>query len=732
MQKNNFLEEGALIVLNAIPGSAAVIDQHGKIVETNRHWNSKSISNWLGIKPEGINYFDHCRKAIEKGNDYALKILLGIRDVLDNPDKNIEQIISIISNGQKHWSKVSISKLNGSDYVLLIFDDVTTNMNATQALRESEERYSQHFKHSVSGILIGTPDGKILDANPAACKILGYTKEELKQGGRNLIVNVDDPAHRKMMNIRNKTAFFEGEKEYIHKNGHSVPIHITSVLHRNQDGEMQIINTFRDKSTEKHVQHSLDEERRFTRTAIDSIPGIFFVIDKSLKIVRWNNTIEDNLGYHNNQLSSMGILQLVHPEDEKEVYKQLENIFKAGQGEFATRVLDRQGNTRTYHMYLNRFKNKKEEFLVSTGVDITEFLALEKEKSEQYALMKQLFENSPLATIMIEPDNKVKRVNKAFTELFGYSKDEVLGNNVNSLITDDQYNDESEKMSRNALNGIASQKETIRFNKEKEKVPVLINTVPIKNNGDIIAAYGIYVDLSDQKRLEKELQRSLSEKDVLLQEVHHRVKNNLAIITGMLELQIMHNDSQQESNQLKEALTRIFSISTIHETLYQHEDVVSIRFDKYLDKIASTLPHRMNKQVTQISKDPDSEHLKLNLNQAVPLGLVINELINLGTAKDAINENIVITINSDNLDVNLTIDGINPEINELKSGLKSDTFHKLLIKTFLDQINAKIRLIEDETAKIVISFRRSDTMKGSSSSITDQYNLQKKQYIIKN
>ncbi len=733
MQAKKIFEEGALEVLNAIPGAAAFINKLGDVVETNHPWKSKSDStNWLGIKPEGSNYFDHCRKAVEQGNDYALKLLLGIREVFEKPDKKLEMTITVDNNGQKTWLKVTASKLNGSPYTLLIFDDVTLNMQALRALKESEERYSQHFKHSVSGILIGTPEGHILDANPAACKMLGYTKDELKKGGRELIVNVNDPAHLEMMKTREKSAYFDGEKEYIHKQGHVLPVHITSVLYRNQEGKIQIINTFRDKSTEKNVQYSLDEERRFSRTAIDSIPGIFFVIDTDMNFVRWNNTIENKLGYENQELLSMDILQLLHSDDREEVRSRFENIFKSGNGDFVSRVLDSDGNTHTYHLYVNRFSNKNKVFLVSTGVDITEFLTLEKEKSEHYALMNQLFENSPLATVMIDTNNRIKRVNRGFIRLFGHSKDEVLGQNIKTLITNDQYSDESEKMSRDALNGISTQKETIRFTRDNEKVPVLVNSVPIRNNGEIIAAYGIYVDLRSQKQLEDELHQSLSEKDVLLQEVHHRVKNNLAIIAGLLELQIMHLENEYETEQLKEALSRVFSISSIHETLYQHEDVVRIRFDNYLDRIIESLPARMNKQVAEIKKNPDSEPLMLNLNQAVPLGLIINELINLGVANENIGEKIAITLSSDNHAVKLEIDGINPKIDELKTGLKPDTFHKLLIKTFLDQIDARIKLEESTINKLVIQFKKSDSMKGANSSISNQYNLVKKQVIIEN
>ena len=734
MNRRETLLSGELAILRAIPGAAAIIDEQGNILEMNDAWkNGLKCTNWLGLKPESDNYIEHCRKATELGNDYALKLLLGIRDVLENPGKVIQLTISAVNSDEKKWCKVSISQLdNDKNCVLVVFDDVTSNMNTIQALKESEERYSQHFKHSVSGIIIGTPEGNILDANRAACQILGYTKDELKKGGRPLIVDENDPAHLEMMKIREDTTIFEGEKEYIRKDGQKISVEITSVLHRNQHGDTQIINTFRDNSTEKKAQFSLDEERRFTRTALDSIPGIFFVVNASNECIRWNNTIETELGYSVEELNSMNILNLFHPEEKSKALENFDRIFEEGNGSFVARISAKDGTSRTFQLHFNRFDNEDEPFLTCTGVDITLLLEVEKEKTENYALMNQLFKNSPLATVMIDLNGRVKKVNNGFLSLFDYPEHEVLGKNVNSLITNKKLSEEADSISQKALRGVATQLETVRFDKNKNKIPVLINTVPIRNNGSILAAYGIYVDLTNQKELEKELQQSLNEKDVLLQEVHHRVKNNLAIIAGLLELQIMHIENEDNTEQLKEALSRVFSIANIHETLYQHEDVVRIRFDKYLDRIIDSLPSRMNKHVAEIKKNPDSEHLMLNLNQAVPLGLIINELINLGIANENIGEKIAITLSSDNHMVKLEIDGINPKINELKTGLKPDTFHKLLIKTFLDQIDARIKLEESTSNKIVIHFKKSDSMKGANSSISDQYNLVKKQIIIEN
>lgn len=714
-------------MIHALPGAAALINADGEILCSNVRWNSGvKCSNWLGLEKTGNNYFSHCRIAVENGNDYALKLLFGLREVLEGDRRTLEMNMGL--NGRvKTWCKISVSKIESESkdaIALVIFDDITASMKAIHLLRESEERYSQQFQYSVSGIILGSLDGKIFDANPAACNVLGYSKEELMKRGRSLIVDENNPQHKEMIRIRNEESSFKGEKEYIHKDGHIIPVEITSVLYKDDEDELKVINTFRDISLEKQVEHFLEEERRFTKTVLNSIPGIFFVLDSKGKLIRWNNSVEKELGYSEKDLHSMSILEIFKESEREKAEEMFNNAYEYGNNGFITQILSKQNGVRSYHIYINRFISEDEEYLVSTGVDITEFLTSELERERNFALMTQLFENSPLAMVMIDQNSCIQKVNNGFSTLFGFEPKEIMGKNVNKLITSQNNIREAEHVSKSAFSGQAHQQETIRLTKEKKSVPVLMSTVPIWSHGEVIAAYGIYVDLTEQKALENDLQTSLNEKNILLQELHHRVKNNLAIIAGLLELQVIYEESSTVRRKLEEAHSRIFSIAKIHETLYQQKDVVQIEFNEYLDSIIGSMAFVEGKKKFVINRDENNQPFMLNLNQAVPLGLVINELIHMKSSDSGDQNNFInIHLNCNGNDVRLEMEGFERNIEDHEETDNSFTFHKLLVDTFIKQIDASVSYSRNGTNSVIIDFKRTEDLRGSSSAITARDDL---------
>lgn len=139
----------------------------------------------------------------------------------------------------------------------------------------------------------------------------------------------------------------------------------------------------------------------------------------------------------------------------------------------------------------------------------------------------------------------------------------------------------------------------------------------------ITTSLGLYLLI---KKYESQLSQSLKEKEALLQEVHHRVKNNLAVVSGFLQMQRLGTDSDIVEEALAKSETRIKSIALIHEKLYQADSLSNIDFKEYLDNLRSSVSAtiKWSKEVNiQINSDP----ITLNVNQAVPCAIILNELI---------------------------------------------------------------------------------------------------------
>ncbi|MGC1396660.1 MAG: histidine kinase dimerization/phosphoacceptor domain -containing protein [Coleofasciculaceae cyanobacterium] len=152
---------------------------------------------------------------------------------------------------------------------------------------------------------------------------------------------------------------------------------------------------------------------------------------------------------------------------------------------------------------------------------------------------------------------------------------------------------------------------------------------PIRNQQGIVYRYaGIAEDISERKLAFEQLQASLKDKEVLLQEIHHRVKNNLQIISSLLYLQANRIEDNQAREFLQDSRNRIESMALVHETLYRKIDFVGVNFAEYVQNLAVNLfnLYKITKSSIsfQVSVSPE---ILINLDQAIPCGLIINELI---------------------------------------------------------------------------------------------------------
>ncbi|MEG4504327.1 PAS domain S-box protein [Microcoleus sp. F6_B4] len=137
----------------------------------------------------------------------------------------------------------------------------------------------------------------------------------------------------------------------------------------------------------------------------------------------------------------------------------------------------------------------------------------------------------------------------------------------------------------------------------------------------------LQAELSDRKQAEANLKNSLREKEILLKEIHHRVKNNLCVVASLLELQSNTVADPQVSKMFEESQNRLYSMALIHEKLYRSTNLAQINFGEYLEDLVSNLFHSYNISNNQIQLQVLAEPISLNLETATPCGLIANELV---------------------------------------------------------------------------------------------------------
>jgi len=155
---------------------------------------------------------------------------------------------------------------------------------------------------------------------------------------------------------------------------------------------------------------------------------------------------------------------------------------------------------------------------------------------------------------------------------------------------------------------------------------VEISAIPIifKNEKAVLV---VFRDITDRKKSEERIKNSLKEKEVLLQEIHHRVKNNMQVISSMLNLQAGYIKNKKDLELFKDSINRVKSMALIHEKLYRSEDLARINFGDYIQKLTRNLFTFFKVDVNRVKYRVELKEILLDINKAIPCGLIINELL---------------------------------------------------------------------------------------------------------
>ncbi len=216
----------------------------------------------------------------------------------------------------------------------------------------------------------------------------------------------------------------------------------------------------------------------------------------------------------------------------------------------------------------------------------------------------------------------------------------------------------------------------------------------------------------ERKHTEEVLKSSLNEKNILLKETHHRVKNNMQIISSLLNLQMRYLDKDDAADVLKESQNRVKSMAIIHEKLYQSHDLNSIKIADYVNSLVRDLFYSLNITEGHIKLLIDVEDINLSIETAIPCGLIINELVS-NSLKYAFPNNkngkvlISIKSNDDGYELIISDDGVGfPEELDYKN---TNSLGLQLVNSLTEQIDGKIDMDQSNGTKFIINFNDNPT-----------------------
>ncbi|MBN2731230.1 MAG: PAS domain S-box protein [Balneolaceae bacterium] len=527
---------------------------------------------------------------------------------------------------------------NDHTYQLAMYKNLTGEMNA----QLSNEML---YKNSLDGIMLTKPNGDILQANQAACNILSLTEDEIIKRGREGIV-AKDMKLEKALAERSKTGKFTGELNYIHKDGHKIPVELTSAVFENFAGEMRTCLIFRDISDRKQQERTLRKEKEFTETVLNSLPGVFYVLDQEGRVVQFNEHSIEVFGLPPKEIKGRSAAEFVHETDKQKVPEQIQKVLDEGYQVFELTLNVDGGEQAVFRFNAEKLEQDGQIYIIGTGVDITKQKKLEEQLSsllqEEHVQrkkaeadrdkLKEMFEEAPSPKCLLEgPELRYVIANKAYRQVVG--QEHIIGKKVVDVIPEIEaqgYIDLLEKVYETGEPYLGFG-DPIQINKQKEDsrqkyIFNLLFAPLVDEDGDV---YGIFVeamDFSEQIAYQQQLKESLTEKETLLAEIHHRVKNNLAIITSMMELQAMESEDLDLQEALRSAQQRIQTIATIHELLYGSESLSHLNFGENINQLLHSL-EEIYATENQITVDLQIEQVPMNINQAIPCALMVNEVV---------------------------------------------------------------------------------------------------------
>jgi len=252
----------------------------------------------------------------------------------------------------------------------LFLADITDRKQAEEALRESEERFRTYFESSPNGIFLADAQGHYTKVNPAACTLMGYSEDELLSRS---IPDILDPSFRESgiqsFQTLLETGHSNGEFIFVRKNSKQIFLLVDAV----QVGPNEFIAFCNDITDRKKAESALASEKETIESILSSLPGIFYILNKEGKPIRWNTNVETITGYTHEEIAGMNAIDLIAERDRKQVCEVIKNTFLSQQSGVDESSIVTKNGTEIPFFFSNTIKEiDNESLFVGMGLDLSE------------------------------------------------------------------------------------------------------------------------------------------------------------------------------------------------------------------------------------------------------------------------------------------------------------------------------------------------------------------------
>lgn len=657
------------------------------------------------------------------------------------------EIIKIQHNGGKIIeadSRPSIYNYQGKPAFLVFLRDVNaerqlekeqmraqlaeeSNRNLINEVEERKRTESKLFStqknlrllidSSLDMICASDTNGFVTEFNKAAQHTFGYSAEEVVGKHVSFLYNTPEERMDVMSELVSGSGYFQGEVINIKKNGTPFTALLSASVLKDENGNIiGSMGVSRDITEAKRAEKELKlNEEKYRAIYNQAYIGIALVGTDTDAYIEVNQRLCDMFGYTAEEMQEKTVHELRLPGDlsklpEGKVF--IERGFERIIDEH--RYKHKNGSAIIVNVTVSLVRNDENVPLhfVYVYEDLTPKRKAEEQIQIQAAKLNAVFESSSHMIWTLDRNIKMTSFNRNQSDWIyhNYGVRAYVGLPMGSgkMVSTPDHNNFWVQKIEQIFAGV-SQSFEISFRDKNGELTwreVFLNPI-FDEKGNVVEASCIANDITDKKQADEQMRQSLKEKEVLLKEVHHRVKNNLQVISSILNLQSSYVRDKRILEILLESQNRIKSMAFVHESLYQTKDFSNISFKEYVENISRNLLHSYGSIDAPPSLSLEVDDIQLNLDIAIPCGLIINELLT-NSLKYAFAKgkkgkiNIVITLKAKKVSIVIGDNGKGlPKETDFRN---TETLGLQLVVSLIEQINGKIKLDSKKGTKFTIEF----------------------------
>jgi PAS domain S-box-containing protein len=622
------------------PNPVLSVEKDGTVIYSNEA--GETLLNVWGVKMGGklpLSIVDLVQKVISQNNPEKIEVKAGNKVFL-----------------------VAFHLIPREELVNIYGFDISCQKEFEEKLQESENKYRNIVETSVEGIWIFNAVSETTYVNEKMAEMLGYNREEMIGKFIWDFADEEDKCIFQVKLANRKKGIDEVyELKLIRKDGSLLWVSVSAKAFFDNAGKFAgSVGMFTDTTERKRVEevlknaHETLEEKVKERTSEleDAIKSLeesekgLAEAQKMAHIGNWDWDIATDKAYWSDELyyiyglysqklapSYNEYLSYIHLDDREYAINVHKEALNGKPFSMDHRIILANGEERTVHIQTEVIFNEKNVPIKLKGTvqDITERKKVEEKLRESEEKYRNIVETANEGILITDNENIITYVNKKFADMLRYSIEEVIGRPIWGLISEEYRPIVTMHLEKRRL-GKSESYELKSIRKDGSSQWVLLNAKPLfDKDGKYTGAMSMLTDITKRKEAEDALTNiEIARK----KEIHHRIKNNLQIISSLLDLQaekFRDRKDIQDSEVLDsfiESQNRVASMALIHEELYKDGNIDTLNVSSYIKKLADNLFLAYKFGNTKISLNMDmEENVYFDMDTAVPLGIIVNELI---------------------------------------------------------------------------------------------------------